>query len=397
MLKKSFLLKIMDSANMRRWNDKICPVEMRELDKQAHKMVIAYVLGKFDEDKPDFDWMEIIEGGIFEFLQRLVLTDLKPQIFHKIKNDKEKYRELNQWVLEQLSPIMTPLGSDFLQRFQNYLTDDTETINRRILNAAHFHATKWEFQIIERSDPNGYEIDDIKASLKNQTRRYYNLTGVQQLALYEDYGKFIDLCGQLRFQIRWSHLHRIPRTSVLGHSFIVALLSYLLTLEIEGCSRRRFNNFFTGIFHDLPEVLTRDIINPVKTSVEGLGQLIKSFEKEEMEQKIYHAKMIPPSWEKELRLFTEDEFENVVYKDKIRISIPSEEISRNYNDNIFNPRDGKLVKASDELAAFLEAYLAIQNGSPSPEFTRAVDFLKNKYLGTQMADINLSAIYQDFD
>ena len=35
-------------ANMQRWNDKIRPVELRELDKQAHKMVIAYLIGKFE-------------------------------------------------------------------------------------------------------------------------------------------------------------------------------------------------------------------------------------------------------------------------------------------------------------------------------------------------------------
>ncbi|MGZ7169402.1 MAG: HD domain-containing protein [Halobacteriota archaeon] len=30
------------------------------------------------------------------------------------------------------------------------------------------------------------------------------------------------------------------------------------------CYRRRFHNFFGGLFHDLPEALTRDIISPVK-------------------------------------------------------------------------------------------------------------------------------------
>ena len=83
MLRKAFLLKIYDAANMQRWNDKIRPVELRELDKQAHKMVIAYFSGKFEEDKTDFSWIEVIEGGMFGFLQRLVITDIKPQIFYK--------------------------------------------------------------------------------------------------------------------------------------------------------------------------------------------------------------------------------------------------------------------------------------------------------------------------
>jgi len=44
MIRKAFLEKIFDAANMQRWNDKIRPVELRELDKQAHKMIIAYFL-----------------------------------------------------------------------------------------------------------------------------------------------------------------------------------------------------------------------------------------------------------------------------------------------------------------------------------------------------------------
>ena len=41
MIRKSLLLKIFDAAYMQRWNDKIRPIELIELDKQAHKMVIA--------------------------------------------------------------------------------------------------------------------------------------------------------------------------------------------------------------------------------------------------------------------------------------------------------------------------------------------------------------------
>lgn len=94
-IRKALILKIFDAANMQRWNDKIRPVELRELDKQAHKMVLAYFLGKFEEGREGFDWIEIIEGGLFEFLQRLVITDLKPQIFYEIQKDGEKYRKLN--------------------------------------------------------------------------------------------------------------------------------------------------------------------------------------------------------------------------------------------------------------------------------------------------------------
>ncbi len=49
MIRKPLALRIYDAANLQRWNDKICPVELRELDKQAHKMVIAYVIARFEQ------------------------------------------------------------------------------------------------------------------------------------------------------------------------------------------------------------------------------------------------------------------------------------------------------------------------------------------------------------
>ena len=72
MIRKPFLLKIFEAADMQRWNDKIRPVDLRELDKQAHKMIITYLLGKFEDEtnSENFNWIEIIEGGIFEFCSR---------------------------------------------------------------------------------------------------------------------------------------------------------------------------------------------------------------------------------------------------------------------------------------------------------------------------------------
>jgi len=60
---------------------------------------------------------------------------------------------------------------------------------------------------------------------------------------------------------------------------IVAITSYILSLENNPCPKRLYNNFFTGLFHDLPEVLTKDIISPIKISVEGLEGIIKDYER----------------------------------------------------------------------------------------------------------------------
>jgi putative hydrolase of HD superfamily len=67
---------------------------------------------------------------------------------------------------------------------------------------------------------------------------------------------------------------------------IVAILTYLFSLGIRACPKRRANNYFTGLFHDLPEVLTKDIISPVKRAATGLDRFVKDLERKEMERRI---------------------------------------------------------------------------------------------------------------
>jgi len=394
MIGKALALRVFDAASMQRWNDKICPVELRELDKQAHKMIIAYVLGKF-EDSKEFDWIELIEEGIFEFLHRLVLTDLKPQIFYRIKEDQAKYAELNQWVYQQLEPVLSSLGKDFSSRFKRYFRVGKEDVNRRILSAAHFYATKWEFDIIERANPGGYEIPEIKRNLESQQEKYYDLKGIQELALYSQLRNFIDLCGQLRFQTRWSHVPRIPRTSVLGHMLVVAVFSYLFSLEIKACPKRRYNNFYTGLFHDLPEVLTRDIISPVKRSIKGLNRLIKTYEKKRMEEEVY--RLIPKGWHSEMKMFTENEFKSMVTVGGRTQRKKSTEITKAFNRDPYNPRDGEIIEATDHYAAFLEAYLSLKNGITTQELGDAKNAIRKRYEGKVIGGIDFGRILADFD
>ncbi len=395
MIHKTFILKLYNAATMQRWNDKIRPVELRELDKQAHKMIIAWFLGRFEEDEQGFNWLEIIEGGLFELLQRIVITDLKPQIFNRIKEDSIRYNELNKWVFKQLEHVISPFGKDFSDRFKEYLSTTDDSINKKILSAAHFYATRWEFNIIEHANPHGYENPQIKALLQERQEQYNSLKGIQQLALYAKYRNFIDLCGQLRFQLRWGHINMLPRISVLGHMLIVAILSYLLSQKINACPKRCINNYFTGLFHDLPEVLTRDIISPVKRSVEGLDELIKEYEKEQMEKEVYG--LIPDEWHKEMRMFTEDEFSSFVTIKNETIRVSSDEISNLYNLDSYNPRDGEILKATDELSAYTEAYLAMENGVKSKELHEARTLIRNRYANKTITRISFDKIYEEYE
>ncbi len=393
-ISKGLILKIFSAANIQRWNDRLRPMELTELDKQAHKMIIAYVLGKLQEKDTDFSWHKLIESGIFEFLQRIELTDLKPPVFYKIKAHKEEYEKLKAWVYERLSPVIEPIEGGFSSRFQTYFNSSGDDLASKIIGAAHIYATQAEFDIISRVNPVDSDMEEIRRDIFTRRQKYSELNSLKRLEADDGLMRFIGLCGQLRFQLRWGNIRRVTTTSVLGHMLIVAILAYLFSLEIGACPKRCVNNFFTGLFHDLPEVLTRDIISPVKGSVEGISDIVREYEKEQMREKIYS--IIPQDWQSEMKMFAEDEFANIITVKRKTRHIKPEEIN-SYNQDRFNPRDGSLIEACDSLAAFTEAYLALRNGMKVEALHEAVYSIKNDYKNKTVSGINFGQIYADFD
>ena len=395
MITKELIMKLFDAAYMQRWNDKLRPMDLVEMDKQAHKMFIAFLLGKFQEQTEEVNWQAIIEGGIFELLERLVITDIKPGVFERIKSDKERYKRLKAYSYEKLREYIDPIAGGFSERYASYLELPEDDKVKRILGASHCMSSRWEFKIIERTNPEDYEVDRIHREFEDKLDGYNDLKGVVQVKLNHRYSEFIDLCGALRYQYRWASIHRVPRTSVLGHSLMVAVLSYLFSLEEGACDKRCYNNFYTGLFHDLPEVLTRDIISPVKRSVEGLDDLIKEIEEEMMEDTLYP--LIPKELKEEIRFFTQEEFSNKVTIDGVPCYKSCREISLHYNSAPYSPRDGEIVRACDMLSAFTEAYAAIENGCISKELKNAIVSIRKSYGDKSLTDaVSFKPIYDAF-
>lgn len=393
MITPSLIERLHESACIQRWNDFVKPVEFSELDKQAHKMIIAYVLGRSLEDSGGaVDWVALIEGGIFEFLHRIVLTDIKPPVFHRMM--REKGGELNRWVVGRLGDDLRGVPGGFAERFARYFGDSAfSATEKRLLKAAHYLATQWEFTIIYKTCPFLYGIETVKQEIEAQLHEHSALPGVAEVAGTGPLHSFVSLCGQLRFQRRWAETPRVPNTSVLGHMLLVGVISYLLVLEYKPCPRRARNAFLCGLFHDLPEVLTRDISSPIKAAVEGLDELIKEYEQREMEGKL--LPMLPAAWRDEIRYFTENEFENRASSDGQRVSaLPFDTFHAEYNDDRFLPVDGELIRVCDHLGAFLEATLSISHGITSRSLRNARDRLLGRYRGHTLGGVPVGTLFE---
>lgn len=391
MLNKEFFNLLHQGATIQRWNDHFRPHKgFTELDKQAHKAFYMYVLHRLD---PDADPVKLIEGCIFEYLHRIILTDIKPPVFHKLMDEKGK--QINRWVLDELKGACQDIDGGFYNRMEQYLLDDTYASHeKRIISAAHYLATTWEFDIVYSMSKGLYGIEDTKAEIESEIAAFFDLTALQKY--YADYKlkNFMNLVGQLRLQQRWARCYRALETSVMGHMLIVSILTYMMSLQTGACEVRRCNNFFGGLFHDLPEVLTRDIVSPVKKSVEGLDDIIKELEKDAINEKV--LTLLPEDWHKEIMYFTDDEFTTKVIIDGEIRCTDSDTVCEKYNCNEFCPVDGQLIRGADHLSAYLEAAISEKLGISSEHLNQGRNNLYNMYRNKKICGINIGTYFDMF-
>ena len=374
-LNAHILYLFFDSANMHRWNDHLRPVDLTEMDKQAHKAAISWLLGKYEEKNGrKVDWRRLIEHQMFSFIQRSVMTDLKPQVFHKIVQDRKA--EVNAFVISEFDRLVPDSDPGFRDRLVSYLDSDSRSLEDEIVRAAHYLATRWEFNLIYDSNRSLYGIDVTRQEIDEQIDQHRDLAGVSEITTERSNAfNFVDLIGQLRFQQRWARTPRIPKTTVLGHSLLVANAMYLHDIDSGASDRQIYNDYYTGLFHDLPEVLTKDVITPIKVNVSGLASVLEEYERILVEEKI--LPLIDPDWHDEFRFMVLDPFSDV-------------------DDERFGIRNGYDLKTCDNLAAYMEAFISIRYGVSSTTLRDGVTDTRQR-LSQRKKGIDASGIMAELD
>ena len=404
MLDKKFILKIFEGFSIQRWNDLVRPFDLVEMDKAAEKMLAAYIIGKYEESAgAEIDWEWMIYASLFDLLRKIALCDIKSPVQQMIRAKyPAEYKKLNEWVFSKYEKIIS--DTDLLNRFSAYLESDSDfernefSVTERVLEAAHKFSSLRELEMIEKVN----EIERTKKiheELSENLKKYSDLKGVKLLLERKQPFHFIMKMEQLRFQTRWNQTPRIPQTSVLGHCFFVAIVTLLL-LRDSGetpCKKRLFNDYFSALFHDLPESVTRDIISPVKQATNELPGIVKKIEDD-----IVHSELVPlmdDYYVDEILYFTNDEFQNRILVPELdgkqsSQAVTWEELRDNYNSDVYSPVDGKLVRLADHLSAFIEADSSIKYGITSKQLTSGRDNILKSYLsGTKINGIDAMQLF----
>jgi putative hydrolase of HD superfamily len=186
--------------------------------------------------------------------------------------------------------------------------------------------------------------------------------------------------------------------------FIVACYAYFFSLVNRACPRMGHNNFFAGLFHDLPELLTRDIISPVKRSVAQIGNLIREYEEHEVQRRVLGLLEqggyghVASRLHYFLGLEFRSEFVPTIIQGHQAFSIGRRELMGEYNQDEFDPKDGPLLKVCDSLAAFIEAYTAMRNGITTDQLSQAVWRIRRDYNNFDLGNgLHIGSLLADFD
>lgn len=386
-MEKNLVFKIFEGFSIQRWNDLIRPFELVEMDKAGEKMVLAYIIGKFEENKGSkIDWYWMIYASFFDLLRKIALCDIKAPVQQMLKREfPDEYHRLNEWVLNQYSELIT--DKQLLKEFSEYVYQKSEkqkngeSLNKtiRVYNAAHKFATIRELEML--SVVNEKErLSSIRTELEEEIQPYLEFEGLQKLMTHQKAFNFLLKIEQLRFQTRWNQTPRVPATSVLGHCFYVAVMTLLLGRESNPnmCKERVVNNFFSALFHDLPESVTRDIISPVKQATDDLPNIVKKIENEIVSKEL--VPLMEDFFVDQVIYYTSDEFSNRILDENGQIQIVTwEELNSKYNEGKYNPIDGRLVRICDHFSALMEADISIKHGITSDHLKTGIESTLNHY------------------
>lgn len=404
MIDRKLAYKIFEGFSIQRWTDLVRPFDLVEMDKAGEKMVLAYIIGKAEENKGRFvDWNWMIHASLFDLLRKIALCDIKAPVQDMLQIEyPEEYMRLNKWVLSQYEPLLR--DKELFGMFSLYISQksgreeipEKSRLAEHILSASHKYASMRELSMLSLvNEPMRYS--KIRKDLQAELQGFLDLTGLQLLMAEQKSFDFIMKIEQLRFQVRWNQTPRVPKTTVLGHCFFVAIVTLLLCRPSNSdmCESRLINNYFCALFHDLPEAVTRDIISPVKTATDGLPNIVKKIEDETVSKEL--APLMEDYFSDELMYFTSDEFSNRIKgKDGKPVQVSFEDLNEKYNDKKFSPVDGRLVRIADHLSALMEADSSIRHGITSShlEFGKK-DMLERYKAGEAINGIDVGSLFKE--
>ncbi len=302
-----------------RWNNFPRVVDTKQMDNVGATLHTALFLAYLEKQEGhEIDTLYLMKKIIFTSLSDLVLSDINSGTKSYIKKLDEKiFDDLYAQAYEYF--LRTEAPKSLKDDFTSILHEKNKQKEDLIFLAAKKYIWHVEASTNARVFQEIYEVPlrDISLDLKSLSSE---LVSLKELLRNTDYEKYLAHIFRLSFSMRWNQYQRNTPISVMSHKVVVAYLSYIIGMigNDNGEENDIEQMLMRAIYHDVPEVITGDIITPTKKAVPWFVELLEKVEETMMDDYLFGY--ITPEYKKYLspyilRPFDDELWMKVKYAD----------------------------------------------------------------------------------
>ena len=336
-MKKIINIKMLEGINglllnlnvMERWGSINAKDDFNQLVKQATNATVLFFLGKQYEyeTKTKLNWEIFPRIMTFYACKNVYATaDVTEAVINRtLKTATLPPSAMTDYAIEKIAEKISP-------EFAEWCCEGIGTDEETLYKAASKIATLVELRQISSTDRR-FKRDKLK-SIERDLSKYKSIPGMKEMTS-ERMLNAMQFIAKMRYQNRWATFPKNVKCSVLGHEFDTAVYSYIISIEKGFCESNATKAFFLGLFHDLGELLTKDMPSSTKDGIDGYRDASEIVEEELMEEELY------PRFPKHL----------------------ADELRQQNFELPINSKFTKIVKGADYLSAASEIDRQVNSGS----------------------------------
>lgn len=344
---------------IKRWSNYPRVEYISHMDNTGFVIHIALFLGYLEiQEWNTIDKEFLIKRIIFDSFKGLILSDINAGTREYIKHiDSNMFDQVEN---KALSKILALESLPYIKAdIEKTIFNTTNTKEIALIAAARKYAWFLECSVNHKMFSEVYDVplSQIEIDLEKSRKEVKSL---DILLKNENYKKYILNIRRLSHAMRWSGEAKVIPISVMSHLVIVGFISYIIaTIENEnGANLNVLDLLMRWIYHDIPEAITWDIINPTKTSVEWFPEVLEWVEQKMLDD--YLFSFIPKKYK--------DELFSLVF-------------------HPFAGENGKIVKYADILSALFEAKTEVISGNVR-EFDDICVSIQKKLAKVEIKSVN---------
>ena len=312
--------------SIKRWNNFPRVVDTTHMDNLWMTLHVALFLAYHEErlSWKKLDKLFLMKYTLFESFNDLILSD----IYAGTKINLQKQEEVLYHELQNIThsyihnfPGKVILKNDYLRTVKDEAHETEKAL---------YLASKKYVWLLEAT-PNAKIFPDAYAKVIGHMKKYLaeaseDLKSLEFLRYDKNSQKYLLQLQRLCFCMRWNRYRRLFPISVMAHQAVVMYLSYCIAIQEKLPKKQVEDMMLKAIYHDVPEIITGDVVSPTKTAVDGLKEVLGRVEEQMVEEDLF--------------VYLDQDYENFVSP---------------YILDPFSWENGKKVKYCDILSAYIES------------------------------------------